>query len=66
MKTEKFTGPNKVLLVLGQRTGAHREDRRHKLVLGCYIFLQLEFITSLLNFRYIFKSNSGSISANSV
>ena len=45
MKTEKFTGPNKVLLVLGQRTGAHHEDR-HKLVLGCYIFLQLEFLTS--------------------
>ena len=65
MKTEKFTGPNKVLLVLGQRTGAHHEDR-HKLVLGCYIFLQLEFLTSLLNFRYIFKNNSGSISANSV
>ena len=41
MKTEKFTGPNKVLLVLGERTGAHREDRQLKLVLGCYIFLQL-------------------------
>jgi len=26
MKTEKFTGPNKVLLVLGRRTGAHSED----------------------------------------
>jgi hypothetical protein len=25
-KTEKFTGPNKVLLVLGRRTGAHCED----------------------------------------
>ena len=25
-QTEKFTSPNKVLLVLGQRTGAHRED----------------------------------------
>ena len=23
---EKFNGPNKVLLDLGQRTGAHRED----------------------------------------
>jgi hypothetical protein len=26
IKTEKFTGPNKVLLVLGRRTGADRED----------------------------------------
>ena len=26
MKTEKFTGWNKVLLVLGRRTGADRED----------------------------------------
>jgi len=26
IKTEKITGPYKVLLVLGQRTGAHRED----------------------------------------
>ena len=26
MKTEKFNCPNKVLLVLGQRTGAIRED----------------------------------------
>ena len=26
IKTEKFTGPNKVLLVLGQRTCVHRED----------------------------------------
>jgi hypothetical protein len=26
MKTEKDTGPNKVLLVLGRRTNAHRED----------------------------------------
>jgi len=26
MKTEKFTGPSKVLLILGRRTGAHRED----------------------------------------
>jgi len=25
-QTEKFTGPNKVLLVLCQRTTAHRED----------------------------------------
>ena len=25
-KSEKYTGPNKVLLVLGQRTGAHRGD----------------------------------------
>ena len=25
-KTEKFTGPNKVLLVLGLKIGAHRED----------------------------------------
>ena len=25
-KTEKFTGPNKVWLVLGLRIGAHRED----------------------------------------
>ena len=25
-KTEKFTGLNKVLLVLGQRAGAYRED----------------------------------------
>jgi hypothetical protein len=25
-KNWKFTGPNKVLLVLGRRTGAHRED----------------------------------------
>lgn len=23
---KKFTGPYKILLVLGQRTGAHRED----------------------------------------
>jgi hypothetical protein len=26
MKTETFTGPNKVLLVFGTRTVAHRED----------------------------------------
>ena len=26
MTTEKFTGSNEVLLVLGQRTCAHRED----------------------------------------
>jgi hypothetical protein len=26
IKTEKFTAQNKVLLVLGQRAGAHRED----------------------------------------
>ena len=26
MKVEKFTGPNKVLLVLGRTTDAHRED----------------------------------------
>ena len=26
IKTEKFTGPNKVLLVLGRRTDANRED----------------------------------------
>jgi len=26
MKTEEFTRPNKVLLVLGQRTGAHCKD----------------------------------------
>ena len=26
IKTEKFTWPNKGLLVLGQRTDAHRED----------------------------------------
>jgi hypothetical protein len=26
IKTEKLTGPNKVLLVLGQRTSAHHED----------------------------------------
>jgi len=26
MKIEKFTGPNNVLLVLGQRTSAHRGD----------------------------------------
>ena len=26
MKIAKFTGPNKVFLVLGRRTGAHRED----------------------------------------
>jgi len=26
IKIEKFTGPNKVLLVLGWRTGGHRED----------------------------------------
>ena len=26
MKTDKFTGPNKVLLILGQRTCAHRDD----------------------------------------
>jgi hypothetical protein len=26
LATEKFTGLNKVLLVLGWRTGAHRED----------------------------------------
>ena len=26
IKTEKFTGPNKVLLVLGRMTGAHHED----------------------------------------
>jgi hypothetical protein len=25
-KTEKFTDPNKVLLVLGRRTGAHHDD----------------------------------------
>ena len=36
MKTEKFTGPNNVLLALGQRTGALLENR-HKLVLGYYI-----------------------------
>ena len=26
LEQEKCTGPNKVLLVLGRRTGAHRED----------------------------------------
>jgi hypothetical protein len=26
LKTEKFISSNKVLLVLGRRTGAHRED----------------------------------------
>jgi hypothetical protein len=36
IKTEKFTCPNKVLLVLGQRTGAHREDWGH-----IYVFFEL-------------------------
>jgi hypothetical protein len=30
-KTEKFTGSNKVLLVLGRSTGAHREDYKYQL-----------------------------------
>jgi hypothetical protein len=29
IKTEKFTGPNKVLMVLGRRTCVHREDFHH-------------------------------------
>jgi hypothetical protein len=45
MKTEKFTGPNKALLVLGQRTGAHREDWvtsvRQSPVLKGHLFLVL-------------------------
>jgi hypothetical protein len=35
--TEKFTGPNIVLLVLGQRTDVHREDWLS------WIFLVLKF-----------------------
>jgi hypothetical protein len=40
IKTEKCTDPNKVLLVLGQRTGAHREDgftgrKAKRMVLQC-------------------------------
>jgi len=28
IKTEKFTSPNKVLLILGRKIGAHHEDCR--------------------------------------
>ena len=53
IKTEKFTGPNKVLLVLSRRTGAHLDceyvDYRsnyHRLVMG-NVFLQSKTHISL-------------------
>ena len=39
MKAEKFTGPNKVLLVLGQRTGAHWEDCRDRSTMYNYVII---------------------------
>ena len=35
MKTEKFNCPNKVLLVLGQRIGAIREDCFKRSLFSC-------------------------------
>jgi hypothetical protein len=43
-KTEKFTGPNKVLLVLERRTGAHCEDCH----LSTYLDILLLFLFNLL------------------
>lgn len=41
IKTEKFTVPNKVLLVLGQKTGAHREDCKFECILIDSLFCTL-------------------------
>lgn len=56
--SEKFTGPNEVLLVLGRKTGAYREDCHHdetQLNIGPYmqineiVFIKLDLIEHKLN-----------------
>jgi hypothetical protein len=49
LKSEKFTGPNKVLLVLGWKTGVHHEDYAW--------YIQVKFQANLLGIdvRHVYK-----------
>ena len=49
-KTEKYTGPNKVLLVLGRKIDAHREDS-----LSGHIFCEFIRVRHLIYCQEIYK-----------